>query len=155
MSILYLVFSKVQDRIENNKVISGNLSIIYESDINGIKDYINIRNSKDKEQIYFTVHNDSNKTTKYIVYLVDEKELITLEGCNNNIIDYSKLMIKVNNNKETNLLSTKQKNKYILIEDTLTKKTAKEVRIKMQYDKSIKENYHYHGRIMVKEQTNE
>ena len=151
LSIFYLVISKVQNRIENNKVNTKNLSIIYQSDINGIKDYINIRNSKDKEYIYFTIHNNSNKTIKYIVYLVDDKDLISLEGCNTNIIDYSKLMIKLNQNKEINLLSTKDKNKYIIDENTITKKTAKEVRIKIYPNKDIKENYHYHGRIMVEE----
>ena len=155
LSIFYLVISKVQNRIENNKVNTENLSIIYQSDINGIKDYINIRNSKDKEYIYFTIHNNSNKTIKYIVYLVDDKDLISLEGCSTNIIDYSKLMIKLNQNKEINLLSTKDKNKYIIDENTITKKTAKEVRIKIYPNKDIKENYHYHGRIVVKERKDE
>ena len=149
--IFYSLFNNVQIRVNDYKITSGNLSITYQGDSNGIKDTINIRNKNDIVDSYIVIFNNSNKKSRYRVYLKDDNTIINLEKCNNNLIDYSKVKYKINLKEEKDLLSTKKKNKYILLENDINKKAEVEVKLKIYYDNTISRDYHYHGRIVVEE----
>ena len=73
--------------------ISGDLKISYEKNDNGIRDNISIRYPNQVLDYDFSIYNDSDNTKKYIIYLMDDEDLIKYENCRNMIIDYKYVFI--------------------------------------------------------------
>ena len=130
--------------------ISGDLKISYEKNDNGIRDNISIRYPNQVLDYDFSIYNDSDNTKKYIIYLMDDEDLIKYENCRNMIIDYKYVLFKLNDRYEDSLSRYFKDNKYIIEESDINPKDTKYY-LKIYFDKSIKSMYHYHSIIIVDE----
>ena len=131
--------------------ISGDLKISYEKNDNGIRDNISIRYPNQVLDYDFSIYNDSDNTKKYIIYLMDDEDLIKYENCRNLIIDYKYVLFKLNDRYEDSLSRYFKDNKYIIEESDINPKDTKYYHLKIYFDKSIKSMYHYHSIIIVDE----
>lgn len=131
--------------------ISGDLKISYEKNDNGIRDNISIRYPNQVLDYDFSIYNDSDNTKKYIIYLMDDEDLIKYENCRNMIIDYKYVLFKLNDRYEDSLSRYFKDNKYIIEESDINPKDTKYYHLKIYFDKSIKSMYHYHSIIIVDE----
>ena len=154
LTIFGYIFGNIKTDISINSYKTGNLDIVYEVDLNGVKDVINLSKNKKTDNIYFTVQNNSYDKAKFNIYLVDNEDLIKLDGCEKKIISYDKLYYSVNFEDEKNVLGTKKKNKYLLKSEEISGNAKKEYRLKVLYDKNIDDDYHYHGKVIVKNVNN-
>ena len=131
--------------------ISGDLKISYEKNDNGIRDNISIRYPNQVLDYDFSIYNDSDNTKKYIIYLMDDEDLIKYENCRNLIIDYKYVLFKLNDRYEDSLSRYFKDNKYIIEESSINPKDTKYYHLKIYFDKNVKEIYHYHSIIVVDE----
>ena len=131
--------------------ISGDLKINYEKNDSGIRDNISIRYPNQVLDYDFSIYNDSNDTKKFIIYLMDDEDLIKYENCKNMIIDYKYVLFKLNNRYEDSLSRYFKDNKYIIEESDINPKDTKYYHLKVYFDKNIKSMYHYHSIIIVDE----
>ena len=131
--------------------ISGDLKISYEKNDNGIRDNISIRYPNQVLDYDFSIYNDSDNTKRYIIYLMDDEDLIKYENCRNLIIDYKYVLFKLNDRYEDSLSRYFKDNKYIIEESDINPKDTKYYHLKIYFDKSIKSMYHYHSIIIVDE----
>ena len=131
--------------------ISGDLKISYEKNDNGIRDNISIRYPNQVLDYDFSIYNDSDNTKRYIIYLMDDEDLIKDEKCRNLIIDYKYVLFKLNDRYEDSLSRYFKDNKYIIEESDINPKDTKYYHLKIYFDKSIKSMYHYHSIIIVDE----
>lgn len=146
----YYLFSKIPYSKFNNEYISGNIKIKYDVDKNGVRNYIYLNNNKKEDNYNFTISNMGSKKTKFIVYLVDDTEIIKLENAFSKIVDYNFLDYSINNNDFLNIKKSKKKKKYIIIEDVLKSKGKKDYNLKIKINNNIS-NKDYYGIIMIKE----
>ncbi len=151
LCVSYFVFTKVNS-INLRSVNTENLTTIYELNNNGLNNIINIKNKNTKLNYHFTIKNNSNKSIKYEIYLEDDTSFIKYDNCKDNIVNYNKLLVSINNNPYQSLKSNNNKlKKYIIYSNTINGKDTNKIILKIKYDDSVETNNHYHGIITVKE----
>ena len=131
--------------------ISGDLKIDYGRNDNGIRDSISIRYPNQVLEYDFSIYNNSDIDKKFIIYLMDDNDLIKYENCRDKIIDYKYVLFKLNDKYEDSLSRYFKDNKYIIEEANINPKDTKYYHLKIYFDKNVKEIYHYHSIIVVDE----
>ena len=82
---------------------------------------------------------------------MDDNDLIKYENCRDKIIDYKYVLFKLNDREEDSLSRYYKDKKYIIEKSNINPKDNKEYKLKIYFDSSIKEIYHYHSIIIVDE----
>ena len=152
--ILLSIFSFSKSVLNSNyedSYISGDLKIDFGRNDNGIRDSISIRYPNQVLEYDFSIYNNSDIDKKFIIYLMDDNDLIKYENCRDKIIDYKYVLFKLNDKYEDSLSRYFKDNKYIIEEASINPKDTKYYHLKIYFDKSIKEIYHYHSIIIVDE----
>ena len=148
---LYSFSKSVLNTNYEDSYISGDLKIDYGRNDNGIRDSISIRYPNQVLEYDFSIYNNSDIDKKFIIYLMDDEDLIKYENCRNMIIDYKYVLFKLNDRYEDSLSRYFKDNKYIIEEASINPKDTKYYHLKIYFDKNVKEIYHYHSIIVVDE----
>lgn len=153
--VSYIIFSSVQERISHNVLKNGNLYIEFQTRENGLGDIIDLvdvdtdDSSKDVLDTYkVTITNDSSEERKYQVFIVDDVDMIKVDGCHDIFLDRSFLMYNINDGVEMSLSDDSEKS---VIFGTLGGKKSVTYTIKVWVSDTYLENPHYHGKIVVKQ----
>ena len=148
---LYSFSKSVLNTNYEDSYISGDLKIDYGRNDNGIRDSISIRYPNQVLEYDFSIYNNSDIDKKFIIYLMDDNDLIKYENCRDKIIDYKYVLFKLNDKYEDSLSRYYKDNKYIIEEASINPKDTKYYHLKIYFDKNVKEIYHYHSIIVVDE----
>lgn len=148
---LYSFSKSVLNTNYEDSYISGDLKIDYGRNDNGIRDSISIRYPNQVLEYDFSIYNNSDIDKKFIIYLMDDNDLIKYENCRDKIIDYKYVLFKLNDKYEDSLSRYFKDNKYIIEESSINPKDTKYYHLKIYFDKNVKEIYHYHSIIVVDE----
>ena len=153
--VSYMIFSSVQERISHNLLKNGNLYIEFQTRENGLGDIIDLvdvgtyDSSKDVLDTYkVTITNDSIEERRYQVFIVDDVDMIEVDGCRDIFLDRSFLRYNINDGVEMSLSNDSEKN---VIFGTLGGKKSVTYTIKVWVSDTYLENPHYHGKIVVKQ----
>ena len=148
---LYSFSKSVLNSSFEDSYVSGDLKINFEKSNTGVKDNISIRYPNQVLEYNFSIYNDSDVDKKFIIYLMDDNDLIKYENCRDKIIDYKYVLFKLNDKYEDSLSRYYKDNKYIIEEASINPKDTKYYHLKIYFDKNVKEIYHYHSIIVVDE----
>ena len=148
---LYSFSKSVLNSSFEDSYVSGDLKINFEKSNTGVKDNISIRYPNQVLEYNFSIFNDSDVDKNYIIYLMDDNDLIKYENCRDKIIDYKYVLFKLNDREEDSLSRYYKDKKYIIEKSNINPKDNKEYKLKIYFDSSIKEIYHYHSIIVVDE----
>lgn len=141
-----------------NSYNSGDLTVEYSPSTNGIGDVITLDDSKitddgkikNNETYKFTVTNNGFNRSIYKISIRIDKDIIELDGCNNNLFSDNLIKYNINKGNVFTLQSKKENDKYILIEDVIPAKSTKVYSMNVWIDRSAKyEGKHFHGIIEV------
>ena len=139
--ILLSIFSFSKSVLNSNyedSYISGDLKIDFGRNDNGIRDSISIRYPNQVLEYDFSIYNNSDIDKKFIIYLMDDNDLIKYENCRDKIIDYKYVLFKLNDKYEDSLSRYFKDNKYIIEEASINPKDTKYYHLKIYFYKSIK-----------------
>ena len=158
----YAIFSSTQKAENFNTLTVGTLTIDFNDTDSGLGNIINLNGAYPesdedglKETPYtFKITNTGNVDADYTVKVADDTEMISKDGCSNNLLDKSDIKISIDGETPV-LLSDTESNSYTITTGTLKAGENKThlVRIWLK-DSAGNEvlNKHYHGKIIIESQ---
>ena len=157
ISTAYAIFSTTVKSKDYNTVTVGTLKIDFSENQDG--NTINLNGAYpesdedgSKEKPYkFTITNTGTLDASYKIRIVNDTDMIEKDGCQNNLLDFSDIKIKVGNN-DGFLLSDKDSNNYIVAEGVVASSSQANYDIRMWIKETASNNVlgkHYHGKIVV------
>lgn len=157
ISTAYAIFSTTVKSKDYNTVTVGTLKIDFSENQDG--NTINLNGAYpesdedgSKEKPYkFTITNTGTLDASYKIRIVNDTDMIEKDGCQNNLLDFSDIKIKVGNN-DGFLLSDKDSNNYIVAEGVVASSSQANYDIRMWIKENASNNVlgkHYHGKIVV------
>ena len=159
ISSAYAIFSDVTRQTSDNTLTVGKLKIDFIDTESGMGNIINLNgaypisdaNGNQTTPYMFKITNSGTLDAKYSVKILDDQDVITQDGCGNNLLPKNKIRVSVNNGTPFTL-SDKEANAYIIDEGTLLRNANKTYAIRIwisdQSDNSVL-GKHYHGKIVV------
>lgn len=148
LTVCYIVFSSIQTSVYDSTIRSGKLLINYEEKDGNLGNIVNltgINNKDNSEEYILSITNTSNIDKEYIVKIVEDIDMIKIDGCVGGLINRDK--IKYSYSDEEFSLTDDE----IIISDNLSAGSSAYYRLKLWVDDDLDQNNHYHARISVSE----
>lgn len=159
ISSAYAIFSSVQKSENYNTLTVGTLKIDFNDTDTGLGNVINLNGAYPEsdedgqaETPYsFKITNSGTISAKYTIKILDDSDMIESDGCQENLLDKTRIKVSINGEKPF-ILSEKEINSYIISSGTLSPNNSKTYNIRMWItDQAGNEvlGKHYHGKIIV------
>ena len=157
ISTAYAIFSTTVKSENYNTITVGTLKIDFSENKDG--NVINLNGAYPvsdeegaKEKPYtFTITNTGTLDASYKIRIVNDTDMIEKDGCQNNLLDFSDIKVKVGNDNSF-LLSDKDSNDYVVAEGVIASQSQASYDIRMWIKENASNNVlgkHYHGKIIV------
>ena len=157
ISTAYAIFSTTVKSENYNTITVGTLKIDFSENKDG--NVINLNGAYPesdeegaKEKPYtFTITNAGTLDASYKIRIVNDTDMIEKDGCQNNLLDFSDIKVKVGNDNSF-LLSDKDSNDYVVAEGVIASQSQSNYDIRMWIKENASNNVlgkHYHGKIIV------
>lgn len=159
ISSAFAIFSSVQKSEHYNTLTVGSLKVDFIDTDDGMGNIINLNGAYPEsdddgqaEQPYsFKITNSGTLPAGYTVKILDDTDMIAEDGCQDNLLDKSKIRISING-KAPITLSDTEANSYIISDGIINSGKSKNYSIRMWIsDQAGNEvlGKHYHGKILV------
>ena len=155
----YAVLSSVQKSSSFNTVTVGQLKIDFVNSGNNLGDIINLNGAypvtdtigQSSTPYSFQISNAGDINAEYKIKIVDDTDMITADGCSNNILPKNRIKVSINGGTPF-LLSSRENNEYIVEEGKISEGKSRKYAIRIWIDEVSGNEVlgkHYHGKIVV------
>ena len=162
ISSAFAVFSSIDKTKDANTLTVGTLNVAFSDNENGMGNIINLNGAYPepdsdglKEEPYsFKLTNSGNVDVGYKIKILDDKDMIKEDECENNLLDKNNIRVSVDG-KDAFTLSNAEGNDYVVETGYLSAGQNKEYSIRIWLsDESGNEvlGRHYHGKIVIESQ---
>ena len=159
ISSAYAIFSSVQKQETYNTLTVGTLKIDFDQSSTDMGNIINLNGAYptsdtdgQKTSPYsFKITNSGTLDAYYKVKIIDDTDIITEDGCSNNLLSKDKIKVSINGGTPF-LLNSKEANSYIVNDGTLAASESRTFEIRIWIDETAGNEVlgkHYHGKIVV------
>lgn len=159
ISSAYAIFSSVQKQETYNTLTVGTLKIDFDQSSTDMGNIINLNGAYptsdtegQKTSPYsFKITNSGTLDAYYKVKIIDDTDIITEDGCSNNLLPKDKIKVSINGGAPF-LLNSKEANSYIVNDGTLAASESRTFEIRIWIDETAGNEVlgkHYHGKIVV------
>lgn len=159
ISSAYAIFSSVQKQETYNTLTVGTLKIDFDQSSTDMGNIINLNGAYPISDVEgqatspysFKITNSGTLTAYYKIKIVDDTDMITEDGCQNNLLPKDKIKVSINGETPF-LLSSMEANNYIVNDGNLTATESKIFEIRIWIDEAAGNEVlgkHYHGKIVV------
>jgi len=160
----YAILTNIQRAEKYNVIKAGTLQIAYDDTSNGLGNIINLNGAypesdevgQSREPYRFKITNTGSLNAKYMIKLLDDTDMIAEDGCQDKLLDKSKIKYSINGGEPVILDSIKEE--YIAINGSIGPLKSATYEIRMWIDESAGNEVlgrHYHGKIVVEAVQNE
>ena len=160
ISSAYAIFSSVQKQETYNTLTVGTLKIDFDQSSTDMGNTINLNRAYptsdtegQKTSPYsFKITNSGTLDAYYKVKIIDDSDIITEDGCSNNLLPKDKIKVSINGGTPF-LLNSKEANSYIVNDGTLAASESRTFEIRIWIDETAGNEVlgkHYHVKIVVK-----
>lgn len=152
----YSIFTATNKSEDYSSITVGTLKIDFLQDsqnvlnLNGAYPTMDTEGEK-LEPYQFKITNNGTLNASYKIKLVNDNEVIEEDNCSLNLLSFSALKVKVNEDSSF-LLSDKQDNSYVIAEGIILPNETKEYNIRIWIKDTAGNEAlgkHYHGKIVV------
>lgn len=157
ISTAYAIFSTTVKSENYNTITVGTLKIDFSENkdgnvinLNGVYPESDEEGAKEKPYT-FTITNAGTLDASYKIRIVNDTDMIEKDDCQNNLLDFSDIKVKVGNDNSF-LLSDKDSNDYVVAEGVIASQSQANYDIRMWIKENASNNVlgkHYHGKIIV------
>ena len=160
----YAILTNIQRAEKYNVIKAGTLQIAYDDTSSGLGNIINLNGAypesdavgQSREPYRFKITNTGSLNVKYMIKLLDDTDMIAEDGCQDKLLDKSKIKYSINGGEPVILDSIKEE--YIAINGSIGPLKSTTYEIRMWIDESAGNEVlgrHYHGKIVVEAVQNE
>lgn len=157
ISTAYAIFTATVKSKDYNTITVGTLKIDFSENVDG--NVINLNGAYpeteeegSKEKPYkFTITNTGTLDASYKIRIINDNEMIEKDGCQNNLLDFSDIKVKIGNDNSF-MLSEKDSKEYVVAEGVVASSSQASYDIRMWIRGDASNNVlgkHYHGKIVV------
>lgn len=162
ISSAFAIFSSIDKTKDANTLTVGTLNVSFSDNENGMGNIINLNGAYPesdsdglKEEPYsFKLTNSGNVDVGYKIKILDDRDMIKEDGCENNLLDKNNIRVSVDG-KDAFTLSNTEGNDFVVETGYLSAGKSKEYSIRIWLsDESGNEvlGRHYHGKIVIESQ---